>query len=145
MCCKFCEFIQANKDVLFCYSHQKLNMYNYRFSSESGYRHRRRQRRRRQRLTPCTTTRATYRQLRRWEIKNELEPSIAQRAIFWRINAKFSNNQINELYWRLSSSYRRRCWSLLTKMWYYRDWEPPGSRTTCKRLMDVYKFRIHVY
>jgi len=34
------------------YSHQKLNMYIYGFSSESGYRRRRRRRRRRQRRTP---------------------------------------------------------------------------------------------
>ena len=42
------------------YSHQKLNMYIYWFSSESGYR---RRRRRRQRQTPQYKTRATYRQL----------------------------------------------------------------------------------
>jgi len=45
------------------YSHQKLNMYIYRFSSESGYRRRRRRRRRRQAGQHSTTTRATYRQL----------------------------------------------------------------------------------
>ena len=43
------------------YSHQKLSMYIYWFSSESGYRHRRWQRcRRRQCRMPRTTTRVIY-------------------------------------------------------------------------------------
>ena len=44
------------------YSHQKLNMYIYWFSSESGYRRRRRRHH-------STTTRATYRQLKQIENK----------------------------------------------------------------------------
>jgi len=44
------------------YSHQKLNMYIYWFSSESGFRRRRRRRRRRR---PSTTPDATVRPLGR--------------------------------------------------------------------------------
>jgi len=47
----FCAFLARVKTYT-VYSHQKLHMYIYWFSSESGYRRRRRRQRQRQRWTP---------------------------------------------------------------------------------------------
>jgi len=58
---KFLLCISSHRQDL--YSHQKLNMYIYCFSSESGYRRRRRRRRADNAGRHSTTTRATFRQL----------------------------------------------------------------------------------